>query len=83
MNGATLFQVQLLLSAIGNAIDDNPNVEHITLPEIWEWLNDIMGMQEWPITQSHVKHVDRITLVIVQPLDAKTWTTVHATDAML
>ena len=46
MNGATLFQIQLLLSAIGNAIDDNPNVEHITLPEIWEWLNDIMGMQE-------------------------------------
>lgn len=46
MNGATLFQVQLLLSAIGNAIDKNPDVEHITLPEIWEWLNDIMGMQE-------------------------------------
>ena len=46
MKGATLFQVQLLLSAIGNAIDENPDVEHITLPEIWEWLNDILGMQE-------------------------------------
>lgn len=46
MNGATLFQIQLLLSAIGNVIDDNPNVKHITYAEIWEWLNDIMGMQE-------------------------------------
>ena len=46
MNGATMFQLQLLLSAIGNVIDDNPNVEHITYPEIWEWLNDILGMQE-------------------------------------
>lgn len=46
MNGATLFQVQLLLSAIGNVIDNNPNVDHITFPEIWEWLNDILEMQE-------------------------------------
>ena len=46
MNGATLFQIQLLLSAIGNVIDENPNVEPITFPEIWEWLNDILGMQE-------------------------------------
>ena len=38
-------QLQLLLSAIGNAIDETEGVEHITLPEIWEWLNDILG--EW------------------------------------
>jgi len=37
-------QVQLLLFAIGNVIDDNKEVEHITIPEIWEWLNDILGM---------------------------------------
>ena len=37
-------QVQLLLCAIGNVIDDNQDVEHITMPEIWEWLNDILGM---------------------------------------
>jgi len=36
-------QLTLLLMAIGNVIDDNPNVTHITLPEIWEWLNDILG----------------------------------------
>jgi hypothetical protein len=39
------FELQLLLSAIGNVIDKNPNVEHITIPEIWEWLNDIMAMR--------------------------------------
>jgi len=37
-------QLQLLLCAIGNVIDDNKDVEHITIPEIWEWLNDILGM---------------------------------------
>ena len=37
-------QVQLLLAAIGNAIDGRTDVEHITLPEVWEWLNDILGM---------------------------------------
>jgi len=39
-------ELQLLLSAVGNVIDDNPDVEHITMPEIWEWLNDIVGMIE-------------------------------------
>jgi len=37
-------QVQLLLCAIGNVIDERKDVEHITIPEIWEWLNDILGM---------------------------------------
>lgn len=46
MNGATMFQLQLLLTAIGSVIDNDQNVEHITYPEIWEWLNDILGMQE-------------------------------------
>jgi len=46
MRPGTLQNLQLLLSAIGNVIDDNPNVEHITLPEIWEWLNDILGGME-------------------------------------
>ena len=39
------FELQLLLCAIGNVIDDNPNVEHITIPEIWEWLNDIIALR--------------------------------------
>jgi hypothetical protein len=39
------FELQLLLCAIGNVIDNNPHVEHITIPEIWEWLNDIMAMR--------------------------------------
>lgn len=39
-------ELQLLLSAVGNVIDDNQDVEHITMPEIWEWLNDIVGMIE-------------------------------------
>ena len=39
-------QIVLLLNAIGNVIDDNPNVTHITYSEIWEWLNDILGMME-------------------------------------
>jgi len=46
MKPGTKQNLQLLLCAIGNVIDDNPNVEHITLPEIWEWLNDILGDQE-------------------------------------
>lgn len=41
-----LFNLQLLLKAIGNVIDDEKSVEHITYPEIWEWLNDILGMME-------------------------------------
>ena len=39
-------QLQLLLFAIGNVIDDNPNVEHISYGEIWAWLNDILVMEE-------------------------------------
>ena len=39
------FELQLLLCAIGNVIDKNRDVEHITMPEIWEWLNDIIGMK--------------------------------------
>ncbi len=38
-------ELQLLLFAIGNVIDDAKDVEHITIPEIWEWLNDIMAMR--------------------------------------
>lgn len=36
-------QLTLLASAIGNAIDNNPNVTHITMSEVWEWINDILG----------------------------------------
>lgn len=36
-------QLELLLCAIGNVIDDDKSVTHITMPEIWEWLNDIIG----------------------------------------
>ena len=43
MRPGTMQNLQLLLSAIGNVIDQDPNVEHITLPEIWEWLDDIIG----------------------------------------
>jgi len=46
MKPGTKQNLQLLLCAIGNVIDDNPNVEHITLPEIWEWLSEILGAQE-------------------------------------
>lgn len=46
MNPETIQQFTLLMCAIGNVIDNNPNVAHITYPEIWEWMNDILGMQE-------------------------------------
>lgn len=36
-------QLQLLLSAIGNVIDDTQGVTHINLNEIWDWLYDILG----------------------------------------
>jgi len=39
-------QIQLLLCAIGNVIDDDRSVEHITMPEIWQWLNDILSMED-------------------------------------
>lgn len=37
-------QVFLLRCAIANAIDKNPNVNHITYNEILEWLDEIMEM---------------------------------------
>ena len=43
MNPQTSHQLQLLLCAIGNVIDDDKTVIHITMAEIWEWLNDIIG----------------------------------------
>jgi hypothetical protein len=39
-----IYQIQLLRAAVGNVIDENENVEHITMPEIWQWLDDILGM---------------------------------------
>jgi len=36
-------QIQLLLCAIGNAIDEQQGVEHINLNEIHQWLNDILA----------------------------------------
>jgi len=39
-------QIQLLLFAIGNVIDGEQGVEHITMPEIWQWLNDILSMED-------------------------------------
>jgi len=36
-------QLTLLASAIGNVIDNNPNVIHITMSEVWEWIHDILG----------------------------------------
>ena len=46
MNRQAMFELQLLRAAVGNVIDDNQNVEHITLAEIWDWLDDILGMME-------------------------------------
>ena len=42
----TLQQIMLLRSAVGNVLDNNLNVVHISLPEIWKWLDDIMVMAE-------------------------------------
>jgi len=41
-----LQQLMLLRSAVGNVLDNNPNVEHISLLEIWKWVDDIMVMVE-------------------------------------
>ena len=38
--------LELLMNAVGNVIDDNPNVEHITYPDIHKWLNEILGLFE-------------------------------------
>lgn len=35
-------QLMLLRSAIANVIDNNPNVTHITMGEIIEWIDDIL-----------------------------------------
>lgn len=40
------YQLVLLRSAIGNAIDKNPNVNWITYNEILEWIDDILEMME-------------------------------------
>ena len=39
-------QIILLRSAIGNNLDDCRHVAHITYAEIFEWLDDILGMVE-------------------------------------
>lgn len=39
-----LRQIMLLRAAVGNVIDNHPNVTHISLSEIWEWIDDIMAM---------------------------------------
>lgn len=44
MSGEVLQQIMLLRAAVGNVIDNNPSVTHISLLEIWEWIDDIMGM---------------------------------------
>ena len=39
-----LRNVILLRCAVGNVIDNTPNVTHINMNEIWEWLDDILNM---------------------------------------
>lgn len=39
-------QLILLQNAIGNVIDNNPNVAHINMNEIWQWIDDILGQLE-------------------------------------
>ena len=36
-------QLFLLRCAVANAIDKNPNVNHITMNEILQWIDDIMS----------------------------------------
>jgi len=36
-----LQQLYLLRCAVANAIDKNPNVNHITMNEILQWIDDI------------------------------------------
>lgn len=35
-------QLYLLLYAVINVIDNNPNVQHITLEEVRDWIQDIL-----------------------------------------
>ena len=39
-------QLMLLRSAVGNVIDNNPNVCHITMNEIHQWIDDILAELE-------------------------------------
>ena len=41
--GQLLQQLMLLRSAVGNAIDQNPLVCHITMNEIHQWIDDILA----------------------------------------
>ena len=36
-------QLILLKGAVGNVIDNNPNVCHITMNEIHQWIDDILA----------------------------------------
>lgn len=35
-------QLHLLFYAVSNVVDNNPNVEHITMKEIRDWIEDIL-----------------------------------------
>lgn len=35
-------QLHLLFYAVSNVIDNNPNVQHITLEEVRDWIQDIL-----------------------------------------
>jgi len=39
-------QLVLLRAAVGNVIDNNPNVCHITMNEIHQWIDDILAELE-------------------------------------
>jgi hypothetical protein len=39
-------QLMLLRVAVGNVIDNNPNVCHITMNEIHQWIDDILAELE-------------------------------------
>tara|TARA_Y100001973_G_C5080174_1_gene272070 strand:- start:361 stop:507 length:147 start_codon:yes stop_codon:yes gene_type:complete len=44
MNRSQLLQQLILLrAAVGNVLDNNPNVCHITMGEIHQWIDDIVG----------------------------------------
>ena len=42
MNFVLKQQLFLLRCAVANSIDRNPNVNHITMNEILQWIDDIM-----------------------------------------
>ena len=46
MNGQLKQQLMLLRSAVANVVDSNYSVAHITMAEIVEWIDDILGMIE-------------------------------------